>query len=347
MSEFRNDSFETEDGENLTFDQLVTDVDADDKKSKVFKIIVISIAIIIVALAVVLAGLYSKKKQLNEQMELAAAAEPLMTDSVSWGVKNLSDGTYNVDEESSSESKDSATNTSSDTKTVELIRDVVYEQLKDGIESGTIVINGKDQDGVTEEQLKILTEEITKEVTSSVGSGITDAKISDSQKESIIKEITNQIGNSGLTDSEVRSIVYSTINSLDLKGEKGAAGVSGSAGKDGRDGKDGADGEDGKTPVRGVDYFTSSDIDAMVSRVATEIINNGDITVTAKSAYDIAVDHGFVGTEEEWIASLNGISSSDLETIKETIYSVLNNAYQPYVTQNADGRNVLTIPVAG
>lgn len=347
MSEFRNDSFEAEDGENLTFDQLVTDVDADDKKSKVFKIIVISIAIIIVALAVVLAGLYSKKKQLNEQMELAAAAEPLMTDSVSWGVKNLSDGTYNVDEESSSESKDSATNTSSDTKTVELIRDVVYEQLKDGIESGTIVINGKDQDGVTEEQLKILTEEITKEVTSSVGSGITDAKISDSQKESIIKEITNQIGNSGLTDSEVRSIVYSTINSLDLKGEKGAAGVSGSAGKDGRDGKDGADGEDGKTPVRGVDYFTSSDIDAMVSRVATEIINNGDITVTAKSAYDIAVDHGFVGTEEEWIASLNGISSSDLETIKETIYSVLNNAYQPYVTQNADGRNVLTIPVAG
>lgn len=31
-----------------------------------------------------------------------------------------------------------------------------------------------------------------------------------------------------------------------------------------------------------------------------------------KSAYQIAVDHGFVGTEEEWLASLKGADGGDL-----------------------------------
>ena len=66
-----------------------------------------------------------------------------------------------------------------------------------------------------------------------------------------------------------------------LKGEKG------DKGDNGNDGKDGAD---GYTPVKGVDYFDG---------------------VNGKSAYQIAVDNGFIGTEAEWLASLRGADGKD------------------------------------
>lgn len=60
-----------------------------------------------------------------------------------------------------------------------------------------------------------------------------------------------------------------------LKGEKGADGKDGAEGAAGADGADGADGANGKT------------------------------------AYELAVDNGFTGTEAEWIASLNGKDGVD------------------------------------
>ncbi|MBO5318982.1 MAG: hypothetical protein J6B01_04130 [Ruminococcus sp.] len=60
---------------------------------------------------------------------------------------------------------------------------------------------------------------------------------------------------------------------ISLKGADGKDGVNGSDGKDGVDGKDGADGKNG---------------------------------VDGKSAYIIAVEHGFTGTETEWLESLRG-----------------------------------------
>ena len=66
-----------------------------------------------------------------------------------------------------------------------------------------------------------------------------------------------------------------------LKGDKG------DKGDNGTDGKDGAD---GYTPVKGVDYFDG---------------------VNGKSAYQIAVDNGFIGTEAEWLASLRGADGKD------------------------------------
>ena len=49
-------------------------------------------------------------------------------------------------------------------------------------------------------------------------------------------------------------------------------------------------GSDGYTPVKGIDYFDG---------------------VNGKSAYQIAVDNGFIGTEAEWLASLRGADGKD------------------------------------
>ena len=49
-------------------------------------------------------------------------------------------------------------------------------------------------------------------------------------------------------------------------------------------------GADGRTPETGVDYFDG---------------------VNGKSAYQIAVDNGFIGTEAEWLASLRGADGKD------------------------------------
>ena len=63
-----------------------------------------------------------------------------------------------------------------------------------------------------------------------------------------------------------------------LKGDKGDKG------------DNGKDGVDGYTPVKDVDYFDG---------------------VNGKSAYQIAVDNGFIGTEAEWLASLRGADGKD------------------------------------
>ena len=60
-----------------------------------------------------------------------------------------------------------------------------------------------------------------------------------------------------------------------LKGDKGADGAEGAKGANGKDGEDGADGQNGK------------------------------------SAYELAVDNGFTGTEAEWVASLQGKNGVD------------------------------------
>ena len=56
-----------------------------------------------------------------------------------------------------------------------------------------------------------------------------------------------------------------TLNLVLPQGDTGLTGPTGPAGRDGVDGRDGQDGQDGYTPVRGVDYWTASDIQAIQS----------------------------------------------------------------------------------
>ena len=72
-------------------------------------------------------------------------------------------------------------------------------------------------------------------------------------------------------------------------------GPTGSDGMNGMDGSDGMDGADGPPGPRGFDGSDGSD---------------GQDGVDGASAYQIAVNNGFVGTEAQWLASLQGASAT-------------------------------------
>ena len=78
-----------------------------------------------------------------------------------------------------------------------------------------------------------------------------------------------------------------------LKGVDGKDGVNGKDGCDGRNGADGLPGKDGKDGADGLP--------------GRDGINGTD----GKSAYIIAVEHGFTGTENEWLQSLKGADGRD------------------------------------
>ena len=78
-----------------------------------------------------------------------------------------------------------------------------------------------------------------------------------------------------------------------LKGVDGKDGVNGKDGCDGRNGVDGLPGKDGKDGADGLP--------------GRDGINGSD----GKSAYIIAVEHGFTGTENEWLQSLKGADGKD------------------------------------
>lgn len=122
-----------------------------------------------------------------------------------------------------------------------------------------------------------VTAEPTPDVYSQIISMIENMEVSGVTDEQIEKAVTKYISEhpiETLKESDVQRIVaeYVAAHKEEFKGDKGEKG---DTGRDGVDGLNGANGADGK------------------------------------SAYDIAVDNGFVGTEVEWLASLHGKNGKD------------------------------------
>ena len=87
-----------------------------------------------------------------------------------------------------------------------------------------------------------------------------------------------------------------------LKGVDGKDGVNGKDGCDGRNGVDGLPGKDGKDGADGIPGHNGFD-----GKNGVDGINGSD----GKSAYIIAVEHGFTGTEDDWLQSLKGSDGKD------------------------------------
>lgn len=75
-----------------------------------------------------------------------------------------------------------------------------------------------------------------------------------------------------------------------------------------------------------------SDITFSVTGVSKYTISiKGYSGIQGKSAYDIAVSHGYIGTEEEWISSISsGVDESKINEILERILGE-NYATKSYV----------------
>jgi hypothetical protein len=80
--------------------------------------------------------------------------------------------------------------------------------------------------------------------------------------------------------------------------------------------------------------ISSIDVVAPALPIATIEVRHG---LAGPSAYQIAVSHGFVGTEEEWLASLHGSSSGQAHVHSQAIESATwtvnhNFGFRPTVT---------------
>ena len=125
-----------------------------------------------------------------------------------------------------------------------------------------------------------------------------------------------------VADKVNASYVDNAIAAIELtpgpKGDKGdaftyddftpeqLAALKGTDGKDGQNGKDGVDGQDGATPEIGDNgnwYINGTDTGVKAAGVNGADGQNG---VDGKSAFEIAKENGFVGTEAEWLESLKG-----------------------------------------
>lgn len=67
----------------------------------------------------------------------------------------------------------------------------------------------------------------------------------------------------------------------------------------------GEQGIPGKTPVKGVDYFTDAEITEIKDEIADKV-QVGAKGEDGKSAYQLAVEAGYEGSEADWLASLKG-----------------------------------------
>lgn len=151
----------------------------------------------------------------------------------------------------------------------------------------------KQDNGVTTEPTPDVYSQIIKMIENIEIAGVTDEQI-----ERAVTKYLSEHPIETLTEQDVQRIVseYVAAHKYELKGDKGEKGdaftyedftpeqlasLKGEKGADGIDGKDGSNGLDGADGVDG------------------------------KSAYDIAVDNGFVGTEVEWLESLKGADGAN------------------------------------
>ena len=115
--------------------------------------------------------------------------------------------------------------------------------------------------------------------------------------------------------------VWKEVNLSEVKGSDGKDGANGKDGKNGADGKDGKDGT--SCTVEALKDGSGYDVLCGGKKVGT-LLNgkdgakgadgkngtNGSNGSNGKSAYEIAKENGFKGTEAEWLASLAGAQGS-------------------------------------
>lgn len=116
------------------------------------------------------------------------------------------------------------------------------------------------------------------------------------------------------TDGELSILLTdNTVCNLgNIKGEKGDKGDKGDTGEQGEKGIQGIQGEKGEQGQSGTD---------------------------GKSAYEIALEHGFIGSEDKWLASLKGSDYILTDADKTDIANIVINEYDSSIMAILGGDN--------
>lgn len=130
------------------------------------------------------------------------------------------------------------------------------------------------------------------------------------------------------------------VDEIGIKGDNGNDGFTPIKGVDyfdganGLNGANGTNGVNGTTPIKGIDYFDGV---------------NGINGINGKTAYELAIDNGYIGTEIEWLASLEpptNLSSfiNDGEVVNGGDRFLLESEIESYIpTATVDKETVLLI----
>ena len=151
-----------------------------------------------------------------------------------------------------------------------------------------------------------------------------------------------------------------------LEGVDGQDGIDGKDGEDGKDGVDGTNGVDGITPTIEISddgYWVINGIPTNVKAVGTDGVDgvdgvdgadgkdgtNGVDGADGKSAYQIAVDNGFEGTEEEWLESLKGEGGSavDITSFKGAVNKAMPSTVAILATFDTEESTTITMAGSG
>lgn len=103
-------------------------------------------------------------------------------------------------------------------------------------------------------------------------------------------------------------ITFSDGKTITIKnGNQGKPGLDGNDGKDATDGLPGKDGKDGYTPIKGVDYFTDSDI----ANIITEVLHYGDFD----GKYQNKTDYSLNTEAKTIVEAINEINDNSVDNI--------------------------------
>ena len=122
-------------------------------------------------------------------------------------------------------------------------------------------------------------------------------------------------------------LVFQSWLTTNVRGEKGEQGAAGSDGRNGANGKAGLNGEDGLSAyqVAVQNGYVGTQSQWLLSLKGTQG-NKGVDGLNGKdglSAYQIAVQNGYVGTQSQWLLSLKG-EKGDSGTVAETVSGFVN-----------------------
>ena len=98
----------------------------------------------------------------------------------------------------------------------------------------------------------------------------------------------------------------------------------------------------GSFPVTKSQYIECADGTDLETKLST-IAGGGGSGTAGKSAYEIAVDNGFVGTETEWLESLKGAEGTNGATFTPYVSSSGELSW----TNDGDKKNPATVNIKG